>query len=864
MGNPEGSEHSTHTQKSSWDDLASVPFNQLSEARKQEIINAPSIEVPNAKILEENYVDAAKAEENEGMYEDLIRKPGESDSAFLQRAKESLERDYASQEFDDATLERMAENVFKAEQQRFSESRFGKEHEVKKQELDVARQKIEADKVTSDRKWDAFAERMQKQVEAGVYTAEQANRMLQSRMNKIIAEQDKQEKELDERETQLTKDRTSAYMDFVDSEQVATKEDREKLEKRPGLPDDLGEDEPDGGEGEPDGGEKKPDGGEKEPDGGEDEPDGGEDEPDGGEDEPDDDEKKHNKVNLGKAELSPLAEKIDEQKRERCEELEKQLDSLRPDLAELYAKNRRLFVGAEHRASFVEAQREYEKMQADVLKMKAEASFEDGKQEIMEDIAQKIDVISAKIEEQMLKFVGGNPEDTEKTQEEVDAERERLTQEAKEQLDKAYAELMAELKDKVNAEFLNNYLEEQKQLEEATIDALDNGSTCRKFVSKVLKNKWLKRGLLAAGAVGLAVTGVGLAAGLAAGSLAVTTGFTAGGVAMGAARGGLMGGLMSRQSSETSAVRGFGTENIPDEIKNLNILDEDSDVRGVANWMMGEYAKANKEDLTSNRKRTAVSAGLGAAFGALMSGVKINDVGTTIKTEQQYAGTTPEQWNVDMGQIDIPKNYGMEETFADLGGNAADYTRAQDIAWQIDVKYGLSPGSNGETVGFDGTVGKFSHTYEGTIDQWPKVAQEYITEVAQAWAKAGLIPSEHVGGEAIYNEIQKEVIKYIPNAFYNFLIKATTAVGAGILGNAIGNSGNRVNTSNTPEEGIIDIPRDDGTGASGEGGGEDTGEGGGEDTSGGGSEDVDEDGGDDSGLSEGSSEDTGAPGEDEG
>ena len=247
------------------------------------------------------------------------------------------------------------------------------------------------------------------------------------------------------------------------------------------------------------------------------------------------------KVEIGEIDIEGIEQEFAEDKSERLAEIEKKLDKLLPEIAELYAKNRRLFVGSENRASFIKVRGEYSKLLDEYLRLKGEKTFEKGKHEIADKIEKRVEELRAEIESKLTEFAGGSLENTEKTQEELDAEKARLVKEAEEALRKEYGKWSDALKEKVNADFIKDYIEQEAKLESATIDKLNNGNTWRKFVNKVINNKVLKGVLISAAVAGLVVTGGMLAAGLTAGTMSVGLGFTASGVAGGALKGGFSG-----------------------------------------------------------------------------------------------------------------------------------------------------------------------------------------------------------------------------------------------------------------------------------------------------------------------------------
>lgn len=504
-------------------------------------------------------------------------------------------------------------------------------------------------------------------------------------------------------------------------------------------------------------------------------------------------------INLEKPEAAVGEDNAEQIKAAEIKAAEDELKAILPELAELYARNRRLVIGPKNRTEFVNKSGEYKEALDRLSKLKAKAALNTGNKETNEELQKRLDELTRQIEEKLLEFVGGDPENTEKTREEIDAEKTRLVEEANQILQSEYAEMIEKTETDVNVSFLNTYLEEANELEEATVKALDKGTLCRKFVNKVLNNKIMKGALIAAGVAGLAVTGIGLGVGLAAGTMSVGFGLTAGGFAAGAARGGLMGALMSRQNSKNSAVRGFTNE---EEIKALleNVDVENPNTSNVANYLLEQYSSAKDQDLSSNRKRTAVSTGLGALIGGLMSGVQIYDKIPQFTTEAKQIGTTPGQIEPDLfNNVNIPKGGGAYNTFTQMGGNPNDLQKALDIMYNIDPKYGMVPGSNGETTGFNGLVGQFAHTYPGQIQDWPDVAQSYITEVAEEWARQGLIPSHTTGGEPIYSNVVRATTNFVPNAFMNILTQATTLATAGILGSKIGGAARSNATASSGE-----------------------------------------------------------------
>ena len=247
---------------------------------------------------------------------------------------------------------------------------------------------------------------------------------------------------------------------------------------------------------------------------------------------------------------------------------------------------------------------------------------------------------------------------------------------------------------------------------------------------------------------------------------------------------------MSRQNSSKSAVRGFtDEETIKGQLKEIDVTEQDADTTNVADWLMKQYGDASSKDRKSNIKKTAIATGLGAAFGALASGVQINNAVTTEETTTELIGNKPIEYNVDanIAQVNQPKGYGLYEVMRQMGVPKENWEEALKIAYNIEPNYGLSPGSNGVSAGFDGVVGKFAEAYPGPINTWPDTAQSFITETAREWARQGFIQAQQTGGEPIYNTITNTVTNYIPNAFANFLTRNAAAfIGGGAIGGTVG------------------------------------------------------------------------------
>ena len=508
-----------------------------------------------------------------------------------------------------------------------------------------------------------------------------------------------------------------------------------------------------------------------------------------------------NKVEIGEINIDGIEQKFAEDKSRELAAVEKELEALMPEMAELYARNRRLIVGNWNRAKFNKVRGEYSKLLDKCLKLRAEKTFEKGKHEIADKIDKRVEELRAKIEKELTEFAGGDLEKTEKSQEVIDAKKSELIKEAEEALRKEYSEEIDKQKTKINVEFLADFIAQETKLEEATVHALDNGSFCRKFVNKVINNKALKIALVGAAAAGLAVTGVGLVAG----GLSIGFSLTAGGFATGALKGGLSGFLMSRQNSKNSAVRAFADESeIVRQLQGIDVTKQDASTANVAKWLMKQYGNASEKDRRSNVKKTAISVGLGAAIGGFTSGIKLGKNVTQEVSYSKRTGTNPvnTEYNIDanLSQVNQPQGTGLYKTMEQMGVPKEKWDEALKIAYDIEPRYGLSPGSNGVTAGFNGTVGRLAEAYPGPINTWPDTAQAFITETAKEWAKQGLMSSEVIrtGGEPTYDIITKTTTDFIPNAFMSFLTRATAIAGASALGGAIGGFGGTARAERVP------------------------------------------------------------------
>lgn len=461
-----------------------------------------------------------------------------------------------------------------------------------------------------------------------------------------------------------------------------------------------------------------------------------------------------------------------------------------PGLAELYARNRRLIVGAKNRAEFVKRLDTYEKCLNEYLELRAKMSFESSRDRADKAYTQAYQDAKQDAIAKMIAFKKSGHH----TDAEINAELERVISENNRALDAIFEKQDAKIKAGVSAELLDGYLKQRKSLKSATIDALDNGTACRKIVSKVIDTKGFKIALGVAGAAGLAVTGAGLATG----AVAATVSYTAGGVTLGAGKGAASGLLMSRQSSKRSAINKFASKktDVDRQIDEaIQVKDGKSriDVANVGNYLTRQYQKSSQVDRSSNFKRTLPAALAGAAIGGATSGIHLDKVvhGTTEK--KQITGYTPNEYQTKINEVDVPEGAGLQEVYRQLGGDPSKFDEAYKVATSIDAKYGLVPGSNGEVAGENGLVGVVAHTYPGRIDTWPDIARAYITEVQNAWAAGNYIQATNVGHVPIYGTFTEATTTYIRDGFHSLLAHTVNPVlTSGAVAGAIASPENRV------------------------------------------------------------------------
>ena len=434
------------------------------------------------------------------------------------------------------------------------------------------------------------------------------------------------------------------------------------------------------------------------------------------------------------------------------EEAKKELKRREESLAESYAKNRRLFVGGKNRKEYMDNKQKYGESLTKYLQLEAKLKYLKGDQKNGEQIQTACDKLMQDITDGKI-----SPEDAGKA------------------LSDKWIELSKKLQTDVSTQFVKQFIKENKDLENKTIDRIDNGSLYRKVVSKIIDNKVLKVALGAAGVAALGATGFGLATG----AVAATLSYTTGGILAGAGRGALSGMLMSRQSSKNSAVRSFTSEDeIKQKLESIDAANNTQDVKNVTDWLMGQYDAANKADRSSNRKRTLIASTIGAVMGGAMSGVQINKVTTEHKSYDKVIGHEPtEQHAALVNEVDHAKGTGTQQLFRELNGDGDSYfsSGAHEIMQDVLSKYEITP-----------------DVYAGKLADWPETARIAYTEVADEWAKHGLVDAIKTGGGPIYDTYSYTVNNIIADGLRNFFTQAGTAATAGALGGTISRIRNRI------------------------------------------------------------------------
>lgn len=474
--------------------------------------------------------------------------------------------------------------------------------------------------------------------------------------------------------------------------------------------------------------------------------------------------------------------KLRAEKEKMIKDKEESLKNNRTDFAKRYAKNRSIIPGYRDKDDFLKKKEDFENNLDDLLRSKAELAWEDEQERI-----------GAELEKELAKL------------NEEDGDFEEKKAKLMEKYDKEYEKSRNKLKER----FVEDFVNEQRKLEEETIDKLDNGNTIRKMVHAFRSNKKVKVALAAAAVAGLGIAFVATG-GLGAGALGVGYHLTGAGFARGAAKGALFGFLGSRQDSKTSAVRGFeklNEEEIRERLSKilndaeegnnenwLGINDENSEsengteksvkgsTKNVASWILSEYEKANDADYAGNWKRTAKGVAIGGLLGGLASGLQIS------KTEMIRE---PGDIQVDLSKVNIPEGHGAYDTFTQLGGDPKNLDKALAIMEKIDLQSSgqFVPGSNSETLGLNGLIGDFAHTYPGPINTWPSAAQTYIEAVAKEWAKEGLLDDSLIN----YTQgvLKPGVPQYVSTGLAQFLAGA-------VAGDVVGGMHSTVERTSAP------------------------------------------------------------------
>ena len=475
-----------------------------------------------------------------------------------------------------------------------------------------------------------------------------------------------------------------------------------------------------------------------------------------------------------------------------------ELDELRPQIAELYARNRRIIVGKKNRVEFEEIKRRYNDLMDQYIRCKVGEFNDEKSSDLNRRLEEELNKYIADIQVKLTEFADEEADGHHRTQEEIDSENKRLLEEATKNAQAWYDEEYNKAKTNINTEFLEELVQQKTILAKETSNAIDNGTTCRKFISKVINNRVLKKVLTAACVAGLVATGVGVVSGLTAGTLAVSVGYTGAGVATNAAKGAALGFLMSRRDSKASRVKNFANrEAIAREIENLDLTNESVDTKNVADWFMDRYAAAGKQD-----RRDSIIGGVkgsvkGGVATGVVSGIHFNT--PTVSTTETTGITdyTPVEYGPQYGiaDIDVPRGGGLYKVFEQLNIDPSKWGDCHKIAEQVAPKYGIVA---------DVSKGLVSHAggpeiMPGNPSTWNDVSQQYIRDVIDGLYTSGFIPKVRIGGgEPIYGIISETTTTMVKNSIMSYLRDGAATALAAVTGRIIGSARERMPG---PEEG---------------------------------------------------------------
>lgn len=245
---------------------------------------------------------------------------------------------------------------------------------------------------------------------------------------------------------------------------------------------------------------------------------------------------------------------------------------------------------------------------------------------------------------------------TEEGRERLEAEGRKVAENMNEHVSARLADFMEHNPDaseeQIKQAAMGFYLEAQNGLEREILEHIDgikvDGREAR-GAEGILRRfgAWMdrhgskiKKGLLIAGGIGLAATGVGLAAG------AITIGAAVGvGTAIGAIKGTAIGALLQRHGSKESASHQIDL--LQNEESKALIADLDPADRqtfeAYSAWIMRQFDSAAEQDHSKNIKKTATAAVIGGALGAIAGSLQIDTLSShDVTTSTDIPNSAPE------------------------------------------------------------------------------------------------------------------------------------------------------------------------------------------------------------------------------
>lgn len=316
---------------------------------------------------------------------------------------------------------------------------------------------------------------------------------------------------------------------------------------------------------------------------------------------------------------------------------------------------------------------------------------------------------------------------------------ERLEEEGKKTAERISNDVMAKINhfielnpdataEQIRQEAMTYYVEAQNALGKDILDHIDGVKVdgqeaegrkgiLRRFGAWMDRHgSTIKKGLLIAGGVGLAVTGVGLATG------ALTIGVALGaGTAYGAVKGTALGALLQRHGSKDSASREVDLSQSEEFKEIISRLDpvERRTYDDVSSWIMEQYNVSADKDNSKNTKRTATAAVVGGALGALAGSLQIGTpTSSEVTTSHEIPNSAPEVVSHQIAPGELSGQV-LDKLLADNNINLPQFLQSHGITGYGE-SFALSDGSTNigllhavENLGADfGIIGQ-THSFAG-------------------------------------------------------------------------------------------------------------------------------------------------------